>query len=51
MDNVILSHDVGHSLKRKKKESMVIQLDLSKVYDNIKWDYMKLLLGAFGFDK
>lgn len=29
---------------------MIIQLDLSKAYDKINWEYMVAVLQAFGFN-
>ena len=37
MDNVILAHEVIHSLKTTKIPSMLIKLDLSKDFDKLSW--------------
>jgi hypothetical protein len=49
MDNVILSHEVIHSLKSSTIPRMIIKLDLSKAFDKLSCHYIKLLLLAFGF--
>lgn len=51
LDNIILSHELLHSLKVKKKLGMLMQLDMSEAFDKISWDYMKGVLEAFGFNK
>lgn len=51
MDNIILSHELIHSLKMQKKPSMMIHLDMSKAFDKINWVYMREVLAAYGFDK
>jgi len=51
LDNVILSHEVIHSLQKKKLPGMLLKIDLSKAFDKIIWDYMREMLLTFGFDK
>jgi hypothetical protein len=29
---------------------MIIKLDLAKAYDRINWNFLKEILGAFGFE-
>lgn len=50
MDNVIHTHGIAHSLKIMGKEGIVIQIDLSKAYDKVSWEYMEAILNSFGFD-
>lgn len=50
MDNVILVHEVIHSLKTSGFLGMLIKLDLSKAFDKLNWKYMHSLLLAFRFN-
>jgi hypothetical protein len=49
MDSVILVHEVIHSLKRTRTPGMLLKLDLSKYFDKLSWQYMRVVLAAFGF--
>ena len=49
MDNVLLAHEMVHTLQSQKKSGMIIQLDLSKAYDKVSWKYLEAVLEAFGF--
>jgi hypothetical protein len=51
LDNVILAHEVIHSLQKTRMPGMLFKLDLSKAFDKLSWDYMREMLLAFGFDK
>jgi len=35
LDNIIQAHEVVHSLKRKKRAGMIMQLDIAKAYDKV----------------
>jgi hypothetical protein len=50
-DNIILAHEVIHSLKTSKTPGMLIKLDLSKAFDRASWQYLKAILDSFGFDQ
>jgi hypothetical protein len=49
MDNVILVHEVIHSLKSTRTPGMLLKLDLSKAFDKLSWHYIRVVLTAFGF--
>ena len=51
MDNIILAHEIIHTLKSRKKVGMIVQLDFTKAYDKLSWNYMEKELESFGFDK
>lgn len=53
-DNVMISFEVMHYLKRKKfgKEGfMALKLDMSKAYDRIEWKFLQDILLKMGFDR
>jgi hypothetical protein len=50
LDNIILTHEVIHSLQKTRTLGMLLKLDLSKDFDKLSWDYMRAMLLAFGFD-
>lgn len=50
LNNIIQAHEVVHSLKIKKQVGMIIQLDLEKAYDKLRWTYIWEVLKAYGFD-
>jgi hypothetical protein len=49
LDNVILAHEVIHSLQSTSTPGMLLKLDLSKAFEKLSWAYMKSILLAFGF--
>ena len=49
MDNILLAHEMIHTLQTLRKAGMIIQLDLSKAYDKVSWAYLEAVLRAFGF--
>ena len=51
MDNIIVTHEVIHSLKIAKISGMLIKLDLSKAFERISLQYMRSMLESFGFEK
>eukprot|EP00253_Pinus_taeda_P026308 PITA_26308 len=51
LDNILLAQEMVHTLQIKKKAGMLMQLDLSKAFDKVNWNYLEVVLIAFGFDK
>jgi len=50
LDGIIVTQEVIHSLKMKKQKGILMKLDLSKAYDLLNWDYLRAILGAYGFE-
>lgn len=50
LDGIVVSQEVIHSLKQRKRPGMLMKLDLSKAYDRLHWDYLRAVLEAYGFD-
>ena len=40
LENVILTHELIHSLNLNKTSGMFIKLDMSKAYDKVSWQYL-----------
>lgn len=51
LDNILLAQEMVHTLQSRKVEGMLMQLDLSKAYDKVSWNYLESILDAFGFCK
>lgn len=50
LDGLVVSQEVVHSLKKKKEVGMMINMDLSKAYERLNWDYLKSVPVAFSFN-
>jgi hypothetical protein len=50
LDNIILAHEVIHSLHATKSPGMLLKLDISKSFDKLSWNYLESTLLAFLFD-
>lgn len=51
-DNVLITHEVLHYLKNSRAEkhlSMAIKTDMSKAYDRLEWDFIRLVLERMNF--
>jgi len=47
-DVVVITQKAMHSMKAQKLASIVMNLDLSKDYDKVKWSFVKVTLIQFG---
>eukprot|EP00253_Pinus_taeda_P025607 PITA_25607 len=50
LNNIIQAHEVVHSLKTNKQVGMIIQLDIAKAYDKLRWPYIREILKDYDFD-
>lgn len=53
MDSIMVGYEVMHFLKRKMKGNigwMALMLDINKVYDKVKWDFLEATLIKLGFE-
>lgn len=51
-DNVIIAYKPLHAIKNRQKGqegSMAVKLDMSKVYDRVKWKYLRLVMEKIDF--
>jgi len=51
-DNVLITHEALHYLKTsgaKKRCYMAVKKDMSKAYDRIEWEFIRLVMQAMGF--
>ena len=50
LDSIMMVHEVIHSLEVGKREGFLLNLNLSKAYDRLDGDFLKVVLLVFGFD-
>ena len=51
-DNIILAHEVFHSLKVRKRQSksyMAVKTDITKAYDRLEWNFLEETMRRMGF--
>lgn len=51
-NNILVAFEVFHSMNHsnaRKRGSMAVKLDMSKAYDRIEWDYLKVVMLKMGF--
>ena len=51
-ENQVIVQEMMHSFKTRKVKTglMAIKLDLQKAYDRVNWDFLKTVMGRFGFN-
>lgn len=49
LDNILLAQEMIHTLHSRKITGMMMQLDVSKAYDKVNWNYLEAILKAFSF--
>lgn len=53
-DNVMIAHEMMHSLKSRKRVSqsyMAVKTDVSKAYDRVEWNFLETTMHLFGFSE
>ena len=53
-DNVLVAFKALHYMKSKRKgrsTHMAVKLDMSKAYDRVEWDFLKIMMLKLGFDR
>ena len=49
LDVAITTHEVIHSMEKKKQPGMAFKLDISKAYDKVNQDFLHDVLERIGF--
>lgn len=53
-DNIIVAHEICHSLKATKRQSksyMAIKTDVTKAYDRLQLSFLREIMVRMGFDE
>ena len=53
-DNVMIAHEMMHSLKTRKRVSqsyIAVKTDVSKAYDRVEWNFLETTMRLFGFSE
>jgi hypothetical protein len=48
-DAIGTTHECIHSLTKKNKKSLILNIDMQKAYDLVDWDFLRLILLQVGF--
>lgn len=49
---MLVAYEIMHSLKNKKvgkKGHMALKLDMTKAYDRVEWDFIRVMMERIGF--
>jgi hypothetical protein len=49
MEGVIILYETIHEMHRKKQSDVIFKIDFEKIYDKVKWPFMKQVLEMKGF--
>jgi len=51
MDNVLIAQEGLHSMRYRNagKKLMAIKVDMERAYDMMQWDFLRVVMGKFGF--
>ena len=49
-DAVAATQEIIHTIQGKKREAVVMKIDLNKAYDRVDWTFMRLILFKIGMD-
>jgi len=49
-DNILVVHELLHSMKQGNEEAMLHKLDMAKAYDRVEWPFLNAMLHKLGFD-
>ena len=53
MDNILLAHEIMDTLKKKKGKKFsfgALKIEMSKAYDKVNWNFLKVVLTTMRFD-
>lgn len=49
-DAIDSTHETLHSIKKKNIKSLVLKLDLKRAYDDVDWEFLRVILLTVGFE-
>lgn len=48
IDAIGITQECLHTIKTKKMKALIMKIDLSKAYDRVNWDMLRLILSHIG---
>jgi len=48
-DAIGVAHESIHNIYQKKQKALIMKIDLKKAFDNVDWDYLRIILISVGF--